>query len=82
MSKFFSLGAKDLIKAVVLTFITMFVTGAYELITSGADLFSWVVIKPVLVTSALAAISYLLKNLFTNSQGTPLTVEPPKVLKE
>jgi hypothetical protein len=82
MSKFFSLGMKDLIKAVILTFITVLVTGLYEVIGQGADIFTWVAIKPILVTAALAAASYLIKNLFTNSQGTPLTVEPPKVLKE
>jgi len=76
MSKFLSLNAKDLIKAVVLTFITALVTGLYQLIeVGGADIFTWVALKPILITSALAAGSYLLKNLFSNSADQPFKTE-------
>jgi len=73
-SNFLNLNLKDLLKGAVVAVITALLTGLYELITAGGDL-AWVNLQPVLLTSLAALISYLLKNLFTNSDDKMLTRE-------
>lgn len=75
-SKFLRLNATDFLKGLVLATITALVTGTYELIQSGWALtFDWVTWKPVVMTTAAAALSYLIKNFFTNSSGNVLKLE-------
>lgn len=75
-SKFLKLNATDFIKGLVLAAITALITGTYELIQSGWALtFDWVTWKPIIMTTAAAALSYLIKNFFTNSSGNVLTAE-------
>src|SRR4030042_329260 len=73
-SNFLNLNLKDLLKGALVSVITALLTGLYELITAGGDL-AWVNLQPVLLTSLAALISYLLKNLFTNSDDKMLTRE-------
>jgi hypothetical protein len=74
-SPFFQLNARDLFKGAVLALLTALITGVYELLQAGAGL-DWVTLKPVVLTSVMALLAYLLKNLFTNTQGEILTPEP------
>ena len=73
-SKFLKLNLKDLIKGLLLAFITAIITGLYELLQVGAVL-DWVTIKPCLLVAVAAALSYLIKNLFTNKDGEILKTE-------
>lgn len=73
-SIFLALNPNDFIKAINLTFIQAFLTGIYQLQQSNTitkDSF-----EPVLMTSIAAVISYLLKNVFTNSNDKFLQREP------
>ena len=74
-SDFLSLNKKDVIKTIILIFIQAFLTGIYQLLTAGTIL-TWESLKPVIMTSIAAAIGYLLKNVFTNSNGEFLRREP------
>jgi len=75
-SKFLKLNAKDFVKGLVLTLLTALVTGLYELIQSGWALtFDWITFKPIIMTAAAAALSYIIKNFFTNSGGELLSTE-------
>jgi len=73
-SKFLTLGAKDIIKALILTFITALLTGIYQLLQVGT-LLTWEALKPVVISAIAAVIGYLLKNALTNSEDQFLTKE-------
>jgi len=73
-SAFLKLNLRDFLKGLILAFITAIITGIYELLQTGAAL-DWVTLKPVLMVSIAAALSYLIKNLFTNTDGQILTAE-------
>ena len=74
-SEFFSLSKNDFVKGAILAGLAVIGQGLYTIINTGAfptsaDLTS------ILKTAGIAVASYLLKNLFTNSQGTPFSTEP------
>lgn len=71
-SNFLTLNLKDAAKAILLAFITALITGLYQLIQVGLSL-DWTNIKPVLIAALGAAISYLIKNFFTNSKDEILS---------
>jgi len=73
-SDFLSLNKKDVIKAIILTFITALLTGIYQLLQTGT-LLTWESLKPVLISSIAATIGYLLRNVFTNSNDEFLRSE-------
>lgn len=75
-SKFFSLKARDFIKGFIMAVITAIAMGIYTSIDSGTfppDAAGW---KTMLLTGLGAGISYLIKNLFTNSNGAFMKKEP------
>lgn len=74
-SSFLALNWRDILKGLILAFITALVTGVYQLLQTGA-LLNWVSFKPVLMVSIAAMLSYLIKNIFTNTQGEIFTPEP------
>jgi len=74
-SKFLTLDAKDIVKAIILTFITALLSGIYQLLQTGT-LLTGESLKPVLMTSIASVIGYLLKNVFTNSNDEFLKSEP------
>ncbi len=83
-SKFLKLNAKDIVKAIILTFITALLTGIYQLLQTGT-LLTWESLKPVLISSIAATIGYLLRNVFTNSndeflQREPVATPPPPLV--
>jgi hypothetical protein len=73
-STFLTLNTRDFLKGLILVVITAIVTGIYQLLQTGA-LFTWETLKPILITSATAALSYLIKNLLSNSEGQFMKTE-------
>jgi len=74
-SKLFNLNVKDVIKAIILTFITALLTGIYQILQTGT-LLTWESLKPVVISSIAAALGYIIKNVLTNSKDQFLTNEP------
>jgi hypothetical protein len=77
-SKFLRLNSRDLIKGIIVTVICAFITGLYSLIANGFEL-NWVTIKPVVIAAIGAGVSYMTKNLLTNSDGDFLNFEQKKI---
>jgi hypothetical protein len=67
-SKFFRLNSRDFIKGLIVTVICTFITGFYQLIANGFTI-NWITMKPVVIAAVGAGVSYLTKNLLTNSKG-------------
>jgi hypothetical protein len=67
-SKFLRLNSRDFIKGLIVVVICTFITGIYQLLASGG-IINMSTIKPVIIAAAGSAISYLVKNLLTNSRG-------------
>jgi len=76
-SDFLRLNSRDFVKGMIVAIICTFVTGLYQLIASGGTV-NWLTIKPVVIAVIGAAVSYLTKNLLTNSKGDFMTGEPVK----
>jgi len=74
-SKFFTLDWKDFSRGLLIAFMTAVISGVIELLDTGA-IFTWLTMKPVLITGISAALSYLLKCLATNSQDQMFRREP------
>ena len=72
-SGFLKLNARDFAKGLLLAVITAVITGLYELLQSGTFAFDWLTLKPIVIAAVSAALAYLLKNLFTNTEGQILT---------
>lgn len=71
-SKLFKLNKFDYIKGALTAAIFSILTYAYTIIDSGSLEFDW---KLILKIGLGSFISYLIKNLFTNKEGKPLTKE-------
>lgn len=74
-STFLKLNTKDIVKALILTFITALLTGIYQLLQTNR-LLTWDSLKPVVISSIAAMLGYLLKNVFTNSEDKFMATEP------
>ena len=68
-SKFFNLNWADLGKGLLIAFLTALLGGLLELLQAGELPTTWIAFQPIFELSLAAAVSYLLKNLFTNSDG-------------
>lgn len=68
-SKFFNLNWADLGKGLLIAFLTALLGGLLELFQAGTLPTTWAAFQPILELSLAASVSYLLKNLFTNSEG-------------
>ena len=73
-SKFLSLNVRDFLKGLLLAVLTAVITFVYEALQTGS-LFEPGTIKKGLMVALAALLAYLLKNLFTNTQGEILTPE-------
>jgi branched-subunit amino acid transport protein len=73
-SNFLKLNWNDAIKGIVVAIVTALLTGLYQVIQSNG-VFDWVTLKPVLIASFGAGISYIVKNLLTNSNNELLKKE-------
>jgi hypothetical protein len=67
-SKFFSLNTLDFTRGLTVVIICTLITGLYQLIANGGEV-NWLTIKPVVIAAVGSGISYLTKNLLTNSKG-------------
>jgi len=56
----------------IVAFFCTLITGLYQLIASGFE-FNWITLKPVVIAAVGSGISYLTKNLLTNSNGNFMT---------
>ena len=74
----FNLNWRDVLKGLIMAFISAVVTGVYQLIQTNG-IISWVTIKPVIVVGIGAGLSYLIKNYFTNSTDQFATKENPAI---
>lgn len=74
-SKFLTLDWKDLLRGLLIAFLTAVLAGVINILDTGA-VFTWVTIKSVLIAGVSAALSYLLKCLATNSQDQMFKREP------
>lgn len=68
-SKFFNLNWADLGRGLLIAFLTALLGGLLELLQAGTLPTTWAAFQPILELSLAASVSYLLKNLFTNSEG-------------
>jgi hypothetical protein len=74
-STFLTLGSKDFLKGLVLAVLTAVITIVYTSIEAGSLAFDW---KAIGMTALSSALAYIMKNLFTNSQGELLKKDPKK----
>jgi hypothetical protein len=74
-SKLFTLDWRDLLSGLLIAFLAALMTGILDILQKGA-VFNWVSIKAILIAGLIAAISYLLKSLATNSHNQLFTKEP------
>jgi len=71
MSNFLNLNSQDLLKGFIVAFLSTALTGVVATLDSGA-LPTLAELKSAGIVGLTAGISYLLKNLLTNSQGVVL----------
>jgi hypothetical protein len=74
-SAFLSLNLRDFFKGLVLAVLAAIITYAYEAVQTGV-LFDLAFLKSAGMVALSAVLAYLVKNLFTNSQGQIATAEP------
>lgn len=65
-STLFTLNTSDFIKGLLMAVLSTVITIVYQTVEAGSLVFDWTAIGTMALTSALA---YIMKNLFTNSQG-------------
>ena len=65
-STLFTLNTSDFIKGLLMAVLSTVITIVYQTVEAGSLVFDWKSIGTMALTSALA---YIMKNLFTNSQG-------------
>lgn len=73
--KFLKLGMPDLLKGVIVAFLTALVTSVYTILQTGV-LPTLAELKVAAIAGLTAAVAYLIKNFFTNSEGKFLKREP------
>jgi hypothetical protein len=76
-SNFLTLNSRDFIKGLIIVIICSFITGFYQLVVNGGTV-NWITLKPVVIAATGAGVSYLTKNLLTNSKGKFMEGEPKK----
>jgi hypothetical protein len=67
-SKFLTLDQRDFIQGLIVVIFCTFITGFYQLIANGGVI-NRETIKPVIIAAIGSGVSYLTKNLLTNSKG-------------
>jgi len=71
-SSFLNIDLKDLGKGLIVAVLTSVLTIVYNTVEAGSLTFDW---KVILTTGITTGLSYLLKNLLTNSQGETFKAE-------
>lgn len=72
-SIFGTLNLKDFGKGLLLAVLTPILTIIYQSLNAGSLTFDW---KLIITTGVSAGLAYLLKNLFSNSNGDFAKMEP------
>lgn len=67
-AKFLTLNRRDFIKGMIVVVFCTFITGFYQIIANGG-IINWITMKPVVIAAIGSGVSYLTKNLLTNSRG-------------
>jgi len=67
-SKFLKLNSQDFINGFIVAMFCTLITGFYQLIANGG-IINWITMKPVVIAAIGSGVSYLTKNLMTNSKG-------------
>ena len=67
-SKFLKLNSRDFINGLIIAVFCTFITGFYQLIANGGTI-NWLTMRPVVIAAIGSGVSYLTKNLLTNSKG-------------
>ena len=75
-SKFLSLSAPDWLKGVLVAVLSTILPIILQTIQAGSLTFDW---KAIGTTALSAGLAYLMKNFFSNSNGTFAAGEPQKV---
>jgi uncharacterized membrane protein len=73
-SRFLRLNTLDFTRGLTLVIICTLITGIYQLIVN-RGVVNWLTFNPVVIATVGSGISYLTKNLLTNSQGHFLKME-------
>ena len=74
-SKLFKLSSTDLLRGLLIAFVTALLTGLLELFQAGPFLFVWATFQPIVYAAVAAAMAYLIKNFLTNSEDQLLKIE-------
>jgi branched-subunit amino acid transport protein len=74
-SKLFTIDTRDLLHGLLVAFLTALITGTIDMLSKGTS-FDWETMKPVLIAGISAGLSYILKNLATNSHNQLFRKEP------
>ena len=70
-----SLNGADFLKGLLIAFLTALFTGLLQLFEAGPFVFDWPTFQPIVYAAVGAALSYIIKNYFTNSTGDLLKKE-------
>ena len=70
-----SLNGADFLKGLLIAFLTALFTGLLQLFEAGPFMFDWPTFQPIVYAAVGAALSYIIKNYFTNSTGEILKRE-------
>ena len=66
----------DILKGFVVAIFSALITGVYQIIQSGTPIvLSWAFFQPIVYTAVAAGLAYLIKNVFTNSDGKTFVKE-------
>jgi hypothetical protein len=72
-SSFLTLNTRDFVKGLFIAVITAVITVVYTTVQTGTLSFDW---KAISTTALTAALAYIMKNLFTNSNDQLLKKDP------
>lgn len=64
-----SLNGADFLKGLLIAFLTALFTGLLKLFEAGPFVMDWPTFQPIVYAAVGAALSYIIKNYFTNSEG-------------
>ncbi len=67
-SKFLKLNRHDFLNGLIVAMFCTILTGFYQLIANDGAI-NWLTIKPVIIAAIGSGVSYITKNLLTNSKG-------------
>jgi hypothetical protein len=74
-SKYLGLNARDFWRGLGIAVLTALLTNLYNVFVTGVFPVTWIQWQPILAYTASTLVSYLLANIFTNSQGKVFTKE-------